>query len=290
MARRESVSASTRSRETQPTASGAERSSFDPAGPLIDAEWLLGPARRPFLSQRMFLGLVTCSILCVAFIFSAPSWSRAWLRHQLADQFLNGTTPQLRQEGLIGLVGLLPESLPEVVAGFAKSNRRENESIYQALNEYLGELEGLPIETRRVKSAEVVYQLESALQIFSPEAMPLVESLTTLVQNVQVGDKHPAASVTLASCDRILKYRSEQAQEVALLPEIVASTKKTETSTGNQLVASTASLSDDTSSSVMKLSSFALSDSPGDAVQTQPPPPGLSLIKRDEKKTRQRRR
>jgi hypothetical protein len=184
-----------------------------PAEPLIDSDWLLGPEKPSRFSARwiilsaVFVGLVFLSVV------SAPTWSRMWLQSQLATQFLHGPTADQRRDGMIGLAKLLPESLPNLVAGFSNSNPVELKSLTESLADYCNGLQKQSVESRRAAFAELAYSLEKQLDHASNDSAAFISELSKKIYERQHEDNHPAAAITAAACRRILTACTDKNSE-----------------------------------------------------------------------------
>jgi hypothetical protein len=205
----------------------------DLSKPLLDSEWLLGPkvpTRSPtkFVAVSVFLA---ASIMVV--IFASPTLIRSWLHFQLASQFRNGQTSDIRHDGLVGLAKLLPDSLEQIIDGLSKADQSEALLAFRVLNEYLDNLDSLPIEERRARFAETAYALEKQLATISPTTANMVGILASTIKRNLSNDLHPGAAITLATCDQLIETVDRQSTR----------------SKSKRIAASTANLSDRTNGS-----------------------------------------
>ncbi len=176
--------------------------------PLLDTEWLLGspdthgPWWRRFLSQ---LGIVL--LLVAAGVGLWPTLSKSWVQNQLTKQYHDGKSADSRNEAMIALAELLPESLPAVIAGLSNPSRDESHLAFEALDYYVGQLTTLSIEQRRGAFAELIHALEEITPNLDRDTTQLATALVARVAAVQQSDQHPGSKLTLAACKRILEIR-----------------------------------------------------------------------------------
>jgi len=189
--------------------------------PLLDTEWLLGlpdkpgPWRLRFLKQSMIaLGLVVIGVSVW------PTLSKIWVHDQLVQQYQTSESAQTRNEAMIALAEMLPQSMPIVIAGLAKSNPDEAHLAYEALDYYIGRVIALPLEQRRAIFAELIHAIEAATPNLPRDSTLLARALASRVSAAQQSDQHPGSLVMLAACQRI----NEQTQS-RTLATLVSSAK-----------------------------------------------------------------
>jgi len=176
--------------------------------PLLDTEWLLGspdnrgPWRRRFLYHS---GIVLFLVALSVGLW--PTLSKSWVQTQLTQQYHNGPSADSRNEAMIALAEMLPESLPVVIAGLSKPVPEEAHLAFEALDYYVGQLTTLPVEQRRGSLAELIHALEVVTPSLSYDSAHFTTALAARVTAVQQSDQHPGALLTLAACKRILENR-----------------------------------------------------------------------------------
>ena len=221
--------------------------------PLLDTEWLLGssPSRgwRRILTQAGLLAALIA--LAVGFW---PSLSKAWLQQQWTQQLHQGESPQVRQNAMIALAELLPDSLNVVMAGLQNPDPEEAKLAFEALDYYIGQMTILSLDQRRGRFAELIHGLEALIPQLADDTKPFAASLAARVRAVQQSDTHPGSLITQRACERILELEHLHAPDAtkSMVARVSISDSRSGPSSSPSTLpvvpAATASLSDESTS------------------------------------------
>ncbi len=172
--------------------------------PLLDTEWLLGLPDAPGPWRlRFFFQSAIALILVLVGVSVWPALSKIWIHNQLAQQYQSSESEQSRNDAMISLAELLPQSLPVVMAGLSKANVDEAHLAYEALDYYIGRVIVLPNDQRRAVFAELIHAIEEAMPNLPNDSLLLARALASRVSAAQQSDQHPGSLLTLAACQRI---------------------------------------------------------------------------------------
>lgn len=155
----------------------------------LDATWLLGdePTSRTSRSGLWF-GTVLCLGLAAAVMWTWPYLSRWYLQREYVQTLLTQTDPHARIESLTALSQFLPESVPDLLIGFAQDDATA-EYTYLLLQRYLEQLDEKQTDSKLAHHQHLMVSLERAHLQFTPEglgfAMRITEDLKHRYQGQQ---------------------------------------------------------------------------------------------------------
>jgi hypothetical protein len=146
-------------------------------GPLLDANWLLGPApaeassipasapQSKQSSKASYLkGAIAFGVFVGSVVLVAPVISRLWLKSTLESTLLYGPTNQERQDALIALSAMLPDTIPSFVEAITSQDESLSRSAISLLDDFLNELASKNYEQQNASYAAILHAMESATQ------------------------------------------------------------------------------------------------------------------------------